>query len=159
MKSTLAAIALSLGMTAALAAPVSCPDLSTAVQVATCPDEAELKITYRSYCSDDARMKDKGEDMMDCVTYENYLKKKNVALWESADGAFQGYVHCDLPAEKVKASKAEKVGISKAGKVTRVACAYEGGIIFTHRTKAACKVEGDGRCAGAPAEACKASCD
>lgn len=159
MKTTTLAALLLLSTTAALAAPLSCPDLSTAVQVAVCPAEVELKITYRSYCSDDARMKDKPEDMMDCVSYENYLKKKNVALWESADGAFQGYVHCDLPAEKVKASKAVKVGVSKVGKVTRVACAYEDGIVFTHRTKAACKVEGDGRCAGAPAEACKASCD
>ena len=157
MKTTTLATLLLLGTTAALAAPLSCPDLSTAAQVAICPAETELQITYRSYCSDDARMKDKGEDMMTCVSYENYLKKKNVALWESKEGEFQGYVHCDLPAAKVKAAKAVRVEVSKVGKVTRVACTYEDGIVFTHRTKAACKVEGDGRCAGSPA--CKAECD
>lgn len=156
MKSRL--IVLALGCAAvfpALAGEIACPDLATAVQVATCPSEEELKYTYTGYCSDNARMYGKDKDT--CATYENYRKLKNVALWESADGAFHAYLSCDLAPAAIKAAKPKRVGVGPAGKLTRVACDYGDDIVFAYRTRAACKPAGDGACAeGKP---CKASCD
>jgi hypothetical protein len=156
MKSRL--IVLALGCTAALTAfagEVACPDLATAVQVATCPSEEELKYTFTGYCSDNARMY--GKDKETCATYENYRKLKNVAMWESADGAFHGYLSCDLAPAAIKAAKPRRVEVGTAGKLTRVACDYGNDIVFAHRTRAACKPAGDGACAeGKP---CMASCD
>jgi hypothetical protein len=33
------------------------------------------------------------------------VRNENVALWKSGDGAFQGYLSCELPAAAVKAAK------------------------------------------------------
>jgi hypothetical protein len=156
MKSRL--IVLALGCVAvlpAVAGELACPDLAAAVQVATCPSDEELKYTFTGYCSDNERMYGKSDAT--CTSFENYRKLKNVALWESADGEFQAYVSCDLAPAAIKAAKPVRVAVGKAGKLTRVACDYGGGIAFAHRSRATCKVEGDGSCsAGKP---CKASCD
>jgi hypothetical protein len=156
MKSRL--IVLALGCVAAfpvLAGEIACPDLATAVQVATCPSEEELKYTYTGYCADNARLYGKDKDT--CATYENYRKLKNVAMWESADGAFHAYLSCDLAPAAIKAAKPRRVEVGKAGKLTRVACDYGDDIVFAHRTRAACKPAGDGACvAGKP---CQANCD
>lgn len=120
MKSRL--IVLALGCVAAfpvLAGEIACPDLATAVQVATCPSEEELKYTYTGYCADNARLYGKDKDT--CATYENYRKLKNVAMWESADGAFHAYLSCDLAPAAIKAAKPRRVEVGKAGKLTRVA--------------------------------------
>lgn len=149
--------ALSLGAALpVLADTLACPDLSKAVQVATCPSEDELKYTFTGYCSDDARMY--GKDADTCSSYENYRRLKNIALWESADGAFQAYLSCDMPAGTLKKLKPTAIAVTKKGKLTQLACSYTEGIAFTHRTKAQCKVQGDGNCAADPA-ACRASCD
>lgn len=157
MNKHFAVLALSLAAALpALADTFACPDLSKAVQVATCPSEEELQYTYNGFCSDDRRLYAKDYDT--CANYQNYRKEKNVALWESADGAFQAYLSCDLPAGTLKNRKPATISVSKQGKLTRVACSYGEKIIFTHRSKAQCKVQGDGNCAADPA-ACKASCD
>ncbi len=65
---------------------------------------------------------------------------KNVALWESADGAFDGYISCDLPPAQVKALKPAGMTLEKQGKLTKLVCAYDKGIRLTHRTKANCTV-------------------
>jgi len=157
MKPQLFALALSLGMPLpALADTLLCPDLSTAVQVATCPSEDELQYTFTGYCSDNARMY--GKDTDTCTSYQNYRKLKNVALWESKDGAFQAYLSCDLPAGTLNKLKPSAIAVTKRGKLTMLVCSYPGDITFTHRTKAQCKVQGDGNCAADPA-ACRASCD
>lgn len=157
MKSRLLVLALGCGaMLPANAGNIACPDLSVAVQVATCPSEEELRYTYTGYCADDARMY--GKDKEACESFENYRKMKNVVLWESADGEFHAYLSCDLSPAAIKSAKAQRIGIGKAGKLTRVACDYTQGITFAHRTHAQCKTLDEGSCAADPA-ACKAACD
>lgn len=156
MRSSLLVLALLAGpvLPAAMAAVVSCPDLATAVQVAACPAEEELKYTFTGYCSDDSKAY-RGETDV-CTDYRLYRKLKNVALWESGDGVFNAYVSCDLPADKIKAVKASAIKIGKQGKMTQVICSYGEGVNFTYRTRAECKVDASANCTGA---ACKASCN
>lgn len=139
----------------ALAGDVVCPDLAAAVQVATCPAEEELKYTFIGYCSDNARMY--GKDTETCESFDNYRKLKNVAMWESADGAFHAYLPCDIASAAIKAARPQRISVGMAGKLTRVACDYGSGITFAHRTRAVCKAEGEGDCSsGKP---CKVNCD
>lgn len=156
-----AALALLAGLSAAFAPAaqaetLACPDLSTAVQVGNCPTEDELLFTYNGFCSDNARIYRK--DASVCTDFLLYRKMKNVVLWESADGAFQTYLSCDLPTADVTKAKARGIAVARDGSMTRLVCAYGDGITFTHRTKATCRTQGDGDCGADPA-ACKASCD
>jgi len=132
---------------------VSCPELASAVQVATCPSEAELKYTFTGYCADAARLYDKDPA---CADEKAYRQRKNVALWESRDGSFQGYVSCDLPPASVRAASAARIAVTRVGSLTRIACTYRDGVVFTQRMRAACRVAGDGSCASGD---CKATCD
>ena len=141
---------------AAMAASVSCPDLTTAVQVAACPAEEELKYTFTGYCSDDAKAYKGDTDV--CTDYRRYRALKNVALWESGDGVFNAYVSCDLPPETVKSARASAIRVGKQGKMTQLVCSYGSGVSFTWRTRAECKLEDGGDCAANPS-ACKASCN
>ena len=93
-----------------------------------------------------------------CLRYSDYRQMKNVALWESKDGVFDGYVSCDLAPAKVKALKAMDMKIATQGKLTKVVCSYPNGINLTYRTKGACAIADDKACA-ANAAACLASCD
>lgn len=140
----------------AAAAPYVCPDLRAAKQVNACPTEEELKHTYSGFCSDDKKVY--GGETDNCIRYADYRSMKNTALWESAEGAFDGYVSCDLPPAKVKALKATGMTVVQQGSVTKVVCAYPNGINFTHRTKSSCKVVDDKACAANPS-ACQAACD
>ena len=141
-----------------VAAERACPDLTTAVQVGSCPTEKELKFTFTGYCSDNRRMYDQGKDTDICVSFENYRRAKNTALWESGDGAFDAYLSCDLPKDTIKAARATGISVKQQEKLTKVVCTYDGDIAFVHRTKARCQVEGDGNCRANPA-ACKARCE
>ena len=123
------------------------------MQIATCPSEAELKYTFTGYCADAARMYERDPA---CADEKANRQKKNVALWESRDGSFQGYVSCDLSPAFVSNAKAARIAVARVGNLTRVACTYRDGIVFTQRTRAACRVLGDGNCATGD---CKASCD
>lgn len=157
MKSTLPILLL--GLAAALpvtAATVSCPELATAVQVATCPAEEELKYTFTGYCSDDGKAYRGDTDV--CTDYQRYRKLKNVALWESADGMFNAYVSCDLPPARVKSAKVSGVKVGKKGTMTQLVCGYGEGLSFTYRTRAQCRVDGAADCAANPT-GCKAICD
>lgn len=133
---------------------IGCPALKNAVQVGACPAEEELLYTFKGYCSDNARMYDREEQL--CTDYALYRKKKNASLWETPDGRFAGYVPCEPPAP-LPAARAIGLAVSKQGSVTRVACSYDTGVTFTHRTKAKC-VAVSTDCAGQP-EACKAECE
>ena len=144
---------LSLGATAGT---MTCPDLAGAVQVNACPTEEELKHTYTAFCSDNAKVYAKETDS--CLRYSDYRQMKNLALWESKDGVFDGYVSCDLPPAKVKALKATGMKIATQGKLTKLVCSYPNGINFTYRTKGACAIADDKTCA-ANAAACQATCD
>ncbi len=123
-----------------LAGDVNCPDRSTVIQVGNCPTEDELKIGFNGYCSDNARMYDK-DNGDTCVTYDNYKKLKDIALWEA--GEFQGYLHCSRSAEAHKAAKLFGVKVLRTGKLTRVVCAYDDGEEMTLRTRAECSAEGN----------------
>ncbi len=140
----------------AVAAQYACPDLAAAKQVNACPTEDELKHTYSGFCSDDKKVY--GGETDNCMRYADYRAMKNNALWESADGAFDGYVSCDLPKAKVQGMKATGMKIEKQGSITKLVCSYQNGIRFTLRTKGACRVEDDKACA-ASAAACRAACD
>lgn len=139
----------------ALAEGRSCPDLATAVQVAVCPSDEELKYTYVGYCGDNARLY--GRDGDTCESFEHYRKAKNIALWESADGAFNAYLSCETPAETIRGAKPVRMTTERKGTLTRLLCSYTADIGFVHRTKALCKVEGVGDCNGPGG--CQASCD
>jgi hypothetical protein len=137
----------------ALAETVRCPDLATAVQAGTCPAEEDLRYSYTASCSDDARMY-RGDNEL-CTDYRRYRKVKNVVLWESADGAFQGYVSCDVPAATLRQARPASMSAGKQGKITRLACSYGEGVTLVYRSRGECKVAA-GDCA---AGACVAECD
>ncbi|WP_096700676.1 hypothetical protein [Magnetospirillum sp. 15-1] len=132
------AFVLSLISLPALAAEVTCPDLSAAQQVGACASEQELKWGFTGYCGDDQRLYGKAEDT--CLSEEHYRKVKDVSLWEV--GEFQGYLHCSKPAETIRSSKFKSIGAIRIGSMTRVVCSYDNGLDLTYRTKAPCSVEG-----------------
>lgn len=142
------------GLTAAT--EVACPDLATVTQVASCPTEDELLFTFNGYCSDNARMYGKGAEL--CTDYQLYRQKKNIALWETADGRFHAYVSCDRPPAAVKQARVSTIAVGKDGKMTRVSCSYGEDLVFSYRSKEACRVDNAAACAGDPA-ACKAVCE
>ena len=150
------ALALAVLHLSATAATLSCPDLATAVQVNACPAEDELKHTYTGFCSDTAKAYANQTDS--CIRYEDYREMKNVALWESKDGVFSGYVSCDMSADKLKAGKATAMNVVRQGKLNKLVCAYPNNLNFTYRTKGACAVDNEKACAANPAN-CKATCD
>ena len=137
-RASFALLLASLSLTAS-AAPLVCPDLSGAAQVNACPLEEELKYTYNGFCSDTAKAYANQTDS--CLRYEDYRAMKNVALWESKDGVFDGYVSCDLPAAQIKALKPTAMQVETQGKLTKLVCSYADGVNFTYRTKGTCKVD------------------
>ena len=145
--------ALSLGATAGT---MTCPDLAAAVQVNACPTEEELKFTYNGFCSDTAKAYANQTDS--CIKYEDYREMKNLALWESKDGVFSGYISCDLPAAKMKASQASAMAVERQGKLNKLVCSYANNLRLTYRTKAACAVDNEKACKANPAS-CTATCD
>lgn len=140
----------------ASAVQLACPELAAAVQVNACPTEEELKFTYNGYCSDNAKAYANQTDS--CIRYEDYRAMKNTARWESKGGEFDGYVSCDLPADKFKALKATSMKVVPQGNLIKLVCTYPSGINFTYRTKGACKLLNEKACA-ADAVNCQASCD
>ncbi|MCB1960119.1 MAG: hypothetical protein KDE68_06285 [Rhodocyclaceae bacterium] len=132
-----------------------CPDLSAVVQVGACPSEEELKYTFGGYCGDNKRMYETGDTA--CESYANYHKLKNVALWESADGRFDGYVSCDLPEASLRAAELKSMQLGSKRGLVRLACTYGEGVVFAHRTRATCEIESPAACA-ADASACVARC-
>jgi hypothetical protein len=154
MRALFASLLLAISVPASAEA-VLCPNLSTAVQVNACPSEEELQYTYKGYCSDNARMYDQRDQV--CTDYALYRLLKNVSLWETKDGRFDGYVSCETGTVPLAQGRAVKLAISQQGSVTRVACSYDVGVTFTHRTKAKCTVV-VANCSTAPGT-CKAECE
>lgn len=145
--------ALSFGATAGT---MSCPELASAVQVNACPTDEELKFTYNGFCSDTAKAYANQTDS--CIKYEDYREMKNVALWESKDGVFSGYISCALPAEKLKTGKVSTMVVERQGKLNKLVCSYTNNVRLTYRTKAACAVDNEKACKANPAS-CTATCD
>lgn len=139
--------------TPAQAEAVSCPALDTAVQVAACPSDAELHYTFVGYCSDNARLY--GRDVMTCASFENYKAVKNTALWESGDGAFSGYLDCNVEPGVLRAAKAVKISVERKSNLTRLICDYDNDQRMVMRTKASCTVDA----ADCSAGECRASCE
>ncbi|MCM8613948.1 hypothetical protein [Accumulibacter sp.] len=134
---------------------LSCPDPAAAVQVGNCPGEAELRYTFNGFCSDNRRIYQ--DDAALCADYADYRQAKNVAQWESADGAFTAYLACD-PTVRLTAVRGARMTVSRQGQISRVACDYGEGIVFTHRTRLQCRVEGDGNCSNGQ-QRCIARCE
>ena len=149
------AVACCLAAAPALGETLACPDLRAARQVESCPTEEQLRYTYIGFCSDNARMYDGKADA--CVDFATYRKLKNIALWESADGAFDAYPSCELPPDSIRAAKPARIAVERKGAITQLVCDYGGGVRFTHRTRATCRVEGNGACDGP--DGCRATCD
>ena len=150
------ALALAVLHLSATAATLSCPDLATAVQVNACPAEDELKHTYTGFCSDTAKAY--ANQTVSCIRYEDYREMKNVALWESKDGVFSGYISCALPADQLKASKTATMAVERQGKLNKLVCSYANNVRLTYRTKAACAIDNEKACQANPAS-CTATCD
>lgn len=144
---------------AALAQTLSCPPLASAVQAGACPSDEDLRTGYTGYCSDNRRLY--AADADTCTNLENYRRLKNVALWEAGpDGAWQGYLSCELPRERLHAAPAKRISVSRQGTVTRVACHYGddgNSLLLAHRTKARCTVLAEPACAADPG-ACRVQC-
>ena len=138
---------------AAQAEPLACPALDNAVQVAACPTDAELQYTFLGFCGDNARLY--GRDTFTCASFENYKEVKNTALWESKDGAFSGYLSCNVDAASIHASKALKMTAEKKGTLTRLICDYENDHRLVMRTKANCTVDVPDCSSGE----CRATCE
>lgn len=152
---TTATLLVALALPAA-AATVACPDLATAVQVAACPSDEELRYTFTGYCSDNNRSYRGDADV--CTDFQAYRKLKNLALWESADGNFTAYVSCDRSPAEVRASAPAGIRVGKQGGITLLVCGYGNGVSFTWRTRAACRVGAGAECRDKPA-ACQAECE
>lgn len=140
----------------ATAVDLTCPDLATLVQVNACPSEEELQYTYTGYCSDNAMAYGNKTDA--CVRYADYRKQKNLALWESKDGRFDGYVSCDLPPAQWQKLKPEGIKLASQGRVNRLICSYPLGINLTYRTRETCVIADAKACASNSA-ACTATCN
>lgn len=139
----------------ATAGEVACPSLADVVQVANCPTEDELVFTFNGYCSDNRRIYTKGPEV--CTDYQLYRKLKNVALWETKDGAFHAYLSCDLPPEAIRQARVTQVSVGKDGKMTRIACTYGPDIVFAYRSHETCRTDA-AACSADPAS-CKATCE
>lgn len=143
----------SLSASAARAETLACPALDSAVQIQACPSDEELRYTFMGFCGDNARLY--GRDALTCASFENYKEAKNNALWESADGAFSGYLSCNVGADAIKASKPLKMSAERKSTLTRLICDYENDLRMVHRTKASCTVE----VADCSTGACQAKCE
>lgn len=135
---------------------LSCPDPATLKRVATCPSEAELRYTFTGFCSSNERLY--GRDTELCTSFERYRQAKDVALVESADGEFQGYLSCSISPQALQNLKPRGVAVSRKGSLTRVICSYADDVTLVHRTKSECKAMSAERCA-ADAQACTVSCE
>ena len=163
MKACLLALTLLAAATNVLAGTVACPDMATVKRAGSCPTEEELQFTFNGYCSDDSRMYGKGTEV--CADYQAYRKMKNVVLWESRDGEFQGYVSCEMPESQLKALKPTAIAANKemtGGRgsersINRLMCSYGEGIVFSRRSREECRVEAAEACR-TDAAACKADC-
>lgn len=123
----------------ASAETLSCPAMTNAVQVGSCPTDAELEYSFTGYCSDNARMQDK--DIV-CTDIALYREIKDNSLWESGD--FHGYLTCTKSEEQIRAAKPVKITVSKAlGTMSRVACSYDNGTVMATRTRKTCSPSGE----------------
>lgn len=126
------------GGSAAAETVLACPRLVEAVQVGSCPSEDELRHRYSTTCSPLQRRAGR------CPGYSEFTDERNTALWEDAEGAFMGYVSCAVPEKVIALAKPLEIAVERRGPITSVACAYEGGVTLSYRTREECRIEGPG---------------
>jgi len=143
---------------------ILCPDISQARQVAACPTEDEIQRMFKASCGFERDPKATQPEL--CDTYAEFKRRKNSALWESSDGEFMSYATCAVPPAEIKAAKSSGVAISQKNGLYKIACNYEGGTVFTLRTRSVCRIPGvkssltviRAAC-GPEASSCKVECE
>lgn len=140
----------------AWAVDLACPDMAQAVQAGTCPTDEELRYTFTGYCANDERNYRGSTEV--CTDFERYRRLKNVALWESADGSFSGYVSCERSPADIRASRVSGISLARQGKIAVLRCAYGKDLTLNYRTRAECRIANPAACP-ADASACRASCE
>lgn len=145
---------------AVAAQELSCPQPGTWVQVVACQPPDQLRQSYTGYCSDNRRLY--GRDSDTCTSFENFLQAKNTARWESADGAFEGYLSCQPGAGAAASLPPATMSLERQGAITVVSCRYGNAATLNHRTRASCTLVDAAACAALPgtsAAACRARCN
>ncbi|MEO5338345.1 MAG: hypothetical protein H7841_15865 [Magnetospirillum sp. WYHS-4] len=143
----LAALFLFAAVAARADGTLACPDLAGARQVGNCPTDADFAAQMDALCGDDAM----------CLDNFKIVKQvRNVALWETPDGAFSGYISCALPPDGVPAAKLEGLYLIRK-EMTGVTCLYSGNVKMSYRTKETCGLP-DGRAARSGEGALRVDC-
>lgn len=145
-------LALLLAAFASHAQTLSCPRPEQLRQVNACPTEEQMRAHFNGFCSENSNAY-QGKTGP-CTNYQEFRRLKNTALWESADGAFDGYLSCETPASPKSGMTGLRV--EKKGPITAVVCQYGPEAQLTHRTRKACTVAP--ACASDPAQ-CRAVCE
>jgi len=91
----------------------TCPDISKSAKVGGCPSDDELKRMFSYTCGWQDTENDNPHAEGVCKNYNLFKKAKNTALWESADGKYDGYLSCDTKESKIKASKLVKISTAQ----------------------------------------------
>lgn len=136
------------------AEPLTCPDMAQAVQVGACPSEEELRYTFSGYCSDDNKAY-RGETDV-CTSFPEYRALKNVALFESSDGGFDGYLSCSASPRERQKAKAQSMALVRQGTLSKLVCSYSNVQTLSMRTRLQCQVEVSD--CGPEGTACRATC-
>ena len=147
-------LALLLAAFASQAQTLSCPTQEQMRQVNACPTEGQLLASFHGFCGDDSKAY-QGQTGP-CADYEVFRRMKNTALWESADGAFDGYLSCETASPASALPRLSGVRVEKKGPITALVCQYGPDTQLTHRTRKACTVPAS--CASDPAQ-CQAVCE
>ncbi|MBL4615540.1 MAG: hypothetical protein JKY27_11795 [Magnetovibrio sp.] len=118
-------------------ASFSCPDLSAAEQVGSCPSDKELKEGYDATCP--SAMARRNE----CKPFAAYAKSKGKSLWaaKAGDEEFLSYVQCGISPETVRGSKVQSVDVKcdfNSGRCEAV-CGYENDFNLKLRIKGSCR--------------------
>ena len=150
----LGTLALLLASFAAHAQTLSCPSQEQMRQVNACPTEEQLRAHFHGFCGDNSTAY-QGKTGP-CTDYQEFRRLKNTALWESADGAFDGYLSCDSQATAIGKSNLTRMLATQKGSITSVMCLYGSDVVLTHRTRKTCTVPP--ACASDTAQ-CQAVCE
>jgi hypothetical protein len=149
----LGTLALLLTAFASHAQTLSCPQPGQLRQINACPTEEQLRANFHGFCGDDSKAY-QGQTGP-CSDYQVFRRLKNTALWESADGAFDGYLSCETASPASALPPLSGVRVEKKGPITALVCQYGPDTQLTHRTRKACTVPA--ACASDPAQ-CQVVC-
>lgn len=147
-------LALLLASFASHAQTLSCPQPEQLRQVNACPTEEQMRAHFNGFCSENSNAYEGKTGP--CTDYQEFRRLKNTALWESADGAFDGYLSCETPVSSIQKSNLTRMLATQKGSITAVMCLYGSDVVLTHRTRKTCTVAP--ACASDPAK-CQAVCE